>query len=102
MDQSAYIQWLIGRSNAKTNLAVQHPNQLSASTAQRTLQPIQHQTVHNLQGKTYLPQPTGYIAPVNHERIQTHSAPHQQDPQTTNPDIPSRYLLPVKTPVLGT
>jgi hypothetical protein len=103
MDRNAYLEWVQQRSQAKTKLGIQHSNQLTGGTAQSSLKPIAHQSVHNASVHVYLPHPTRYMFPVNHEHLQTHQAPHKQNPMmTTTPNIPSRYFLPVKPLNLGT
>lgn len=94
---NAFAAWILQRAKVPISVSgIKHPLQLSGSTAQSSLVPITHRTVEGLQGKFYLPAPGAYIAPVNHSRIATHQAPHQQAPLTVNPGITSRYLLPPK------
>lgn len=92
MDANASKPWLTAPPNAPAQ-NIQHPLQLGGTTALQTLIPVENQTVHILQGKLYLPQPTGYMAPVNHEIIATHQAVHQQPAGDDTPDIASTFLL---------
>lgn len=97
MDANALKPWLTAPPNTPTQ-GIQHPLQLGGSTAMATLGPVQNQTAHIMAGKLYLPSPTPYLAPINHERIATHQAPHTQDPADLTPDVSSAYLLPVTPP----
>jgi hypothetical protein len=93
MDADASKPWLTAPPNAPA-LNITHPLQLGGTTAQQTLVPVQNQVAHILSGKLYLPQPTPYLAPVNHEIIATHQAIHQQPTGSDTPDISSTFLLP--------
>lgn len=95
-DTNAFVDWLQGNSKPPAVSGIQHPLQLSGSTAQSTLVPVQTRTAQEFQGKVYLPQPGAYIGPQNHSRLMTNQTPQQQPPNTISPTIGSAYLLPPK------
>lgn len=97
MQPNAFTGWIQQHAKSNVELGKQDPLQLGASTAQQTLQPVEHQEVHNMSPHPYLASPSRYIAPINHARLVTHQQIHQQPPQTVNPNIASAYLAPPKS-----